>query len=207
MYIWVFYVKEDIIFVLHNIIIMKILAVVFCVMLLSSCFWESKDVIKAKQDMWIIETPVTATQESANNWTIEEWVLDETPVEVSSWSQRIQVKNISWKEILELWDLDYSDFKKWYAKILGKTLWNVSQITVEFSNDDSTFPNDAFTLRKFSAGDATFEYNASSRFKVLDFGLSVVSFAACSQYARSICYIYILPFRGNKILNPWPSFL
>ncbi len=112
---------------------------------------------------------------------------------------RIQVQHISWEKLLELWKLNYNDFKKWNVKILWKTLWDVSQIVVEFSNNDSDYPNDSFTLKKFQSWDPSFEYNAVSRFKNLDFGLNTYTFTATHSWWESQLELLVMVSENDNI--------
>ncbi len=166
----------------------KILLAIIIITLLSSCGWDSDDVLKAKQNLGIIERDIEEEPEiSGNKWEdIDEWENE------SSSQKRIDIVQLSWEKLLELDELNYSDFKAGYAKITGKTLWSVDSIKVDFSNADSDAPNDWFTLKKFKSGDSTFEYNANSKFKVLDFWTNVYTFTALSSWEKSVLQLRVI---------------
>ncbi len=199
-------------------ILMKKVCVLFLLLLwIVSCGSQSDDITKAKQDLGVIDKPewqeeslsVNSLQEASNDTNSEEnWNSNDFEKELDvwwdvelseTWDDRIQINYISGKKVLELNDLTYKEFKAGVTKIIWKTLWNVSKITVSFSNNDSDFPNDLFTLRKFTAWDATFEYNASSRFKVLDFWLNRYQFKAVHDEWESVMELLVMVSEWDDI--------
>lgn len=181
----------------------KIIILVFLTLFLSSCFWDSQEVIKAKKDLWIIkenpkvlqqETPQDLQQKKAKN-TIND--LSEDP--------RISITQISGKPLLKLDPLKYSDFKNWYAKITGTTLWQVDKIKVDFSNENSIYPNNSFVLKKFKSWWKTFLYNANSKYKVLDFWLNKYLFTAYSWDSKSVLELKVLVSVNDDEYLDWKT--
>lgn len=181
--------------------IKNIIILIFLSLFLTSCFWDSKEVIKAKQDLWIIEN--TPTFDLVDKTKVEEEKKEEnTDV---GYDPRISIKQISWEKILELEELKYIDFKNGHAKIIWKTLWFVSKIKVEFSNENSTYPNDDYVLWKFKSWGESFEYNANSKYKVLDFGLNKYIITAFTPGWESILELKVLvSVKDDEYLN-WKS--
>ena len=169
--------------------------------LLTSCIWDSDEIMKAKQDLGVIEWGVSQEVVVNKNPQVQDSSI-EIPtmwdfMEVE-WDPRIQLTQISGKKLLELDELNYSEFKNGYSKITWRTLWQVDKIIVSFSNDESDFPSDGFTLQKFKWGDATFEYNASSKFKVLDFGVNQYRFVAYSGTEKSTLELLVVVSEDDK---------
>ncbi len=171
----------------------KIIITLFLILALTSCFGDSKEVIDAKKDLGIIEKTVEDVQEENNN--IGD--LSEDP--------RISIKQISGEKVLELDKLKYSDFKNGYAKITWKTLWNVDKIKVDFSNENSQYPNDSFVLKKFKSGGDEFSYNANSRFKVLDFWINKYIFTATTWDKKSVLELKVLVSVNDDEYLDWKT--
>lgn len=173
----------------------KIIITLFLLLALTSCFGDSKDVIDAKKDLWIIEKTVEdIAQDNLENLDND---LSEDP--------RISITQIYGDKILELDPLKYKDFKSGHSKITWKTLWFVDKIRVDFSNENSQYPNDSFTLRKFKPGWDTFEYNANSRFKVLDFGVNKYLFTAYSWGNKSVLELKVLVSVNDDEYLEWKT--
>ena len=173
----------------------KIILAIFLLLALTSCFGDSKEVIDAKKDLWIIEK----TAED-----IEKEKVENNNSDLSS-DPRISITQISWKELIELDKLSYEDFKKGHAKITGKTLWFVEEIKVDFSNENSEYPNDSFTLKKFKSWWDTFAYNANSKFKVLDFGLNKYTFTAYTWNWTSVLELKVLVSVNDDEYLEWKT--
>jgi len=160
----------------------KIIITIFLLLALTSCFGDSKEVIEAKKDLWIIEkTSEDLEKEKQENISTD---LSEDP--------RISITQLSGEKLLELDKLNYQDFKNGHSKITWKTLWFVDKITVDFSNENSEYPNDSFTLKKFKSWWDTFAYNANSKFKVLDFWLNKYIFTAEANWKKSVLELKVL---------------
>ena len=160
----------------------KIILAIFLLLALTSCFGDSKEVIDAKKELWIIEK------------TAEDFEKEKAEKNISDLSSdpRISITQISWKKLLELDDLKYEDFKNWHSKITWKTLGFVEEIKVDFSNASSEYPNDPFVLSKFKSWWKNFTYNANSQYKVLDFGLNKYIFTAYTWNGTSVLELKVL---------------
>lgn len=170
----------------------KIIILLSLLIILSSCFWDSDEVKKAKQDLWVIKITNIVEQDSILDKQEDIKVLEQ------SWDPRIKITQVSGEKLLELDPLDYKDFKSGYAKISWKTLGQVDKIIVSFSNNESDFPSDWFTLKKFKGWDTTFEYNASSKWKVLDFWVNKYRFIAYSWNEKSILELLVVVSEDDK---------
>ncbi len=179
----------------------KIAIILFFGFLLTSCFWDSDEVIKAKQDLGVIQW--TSIEESVENNEGSIAIPTMWDLMDIKGDPRIKITQISGEKLLELWDLDYDEFKTWYSKITGTTLGQVDKIIVSFSNEESEFPSDWFTLKKFKGWDTTFEYNASSKFKVLDFGVNQYRFVAYSGTQKSILELLVVVSEDDKRVLEW----
>jgi len=168
----------------------KIIISIFLLLALTSCFGDSSEVKKAKQDLGIVDV----TSDFNITWDSK---IEEKDSTLNNWIElsndpRISIKQISWEKVLELDELNYKDFKKWHAKITWKTTSYVSKIKVDFSNENSNYPNDEYTLAKFKPGWKNFEYNANSKYKVLDFGLNKYIFTAYTKTWESVLELKVL---------------
>jgi len=174
----------------------KILILLFLSLFITSCFWESDDVKKAKQDLGISGYEEVVVDKIEDKKTTEEIVLD------TNSDLRVKVNLISWDKMLVFDELKYNDFRKWESKISWKTLWIIDKITVDFSNEDSDFPNNSYILKKFKKWDDNFKYNANSKFKVLDFWLNKYIITANYGDLKSIYEVLVLVSEKNdKILE------
>ena len=169
-------------------------SLLFITLFLSSCFWDSKEVIKAKQDLGIIEnTPSFNLLDNKKEDLVD---LSEDP--------RISIKQISGDKILELDELKYNNFKDGHSKITWKTLGFVSKIKVDFSNDNSEYPNDQYILTQFKSWWKNFIYNANSKYKVLDFWLNTYIFTAFTENGESVLELKVLVSKNDdKYLEWW----
>jgi len=175
----------------------NILLLLILTLVLSSCITSQDDVNKAKQNLWIIEWTTDAwsdledeiqkAKDDIKQDSIEEIekdlvennteeVIEETIEEV----KKIQIKSLTDNQLLELDDLSWVDLLWWEVEITWKTLWKVDKIVVNFSNEESEFPDDSYTLKQFKPGWETFLYRAFSRYETLDFGKNVYIFEAYS---------------------------
>ena len=173
----------------------KIIIVLFLILALTSCFGDSKEVINAKKDLGVIEK----TQQDLNNENNQNNIKD------LSEDPRISIKQISGKKMIELDKLKYEDFKKWNANITWKTLGKVDKIKVEFSNENSDYPNDSFVLSRFKPGDKTFLYHANSKYKVLDFGLNKYIITAYYWDKKSVLELDVLVSINDDKYIDWKA--
>ena len=147
----------------------------FMIFFLFSCFWwNSDEVIDAKKWLGII------TQD--NSWvtddsipSIDTWdLLDVLPDNTTSSgniseNKNIEINYLTDNKFLELDDLSWKDLLSWEVEITWKTLINVDKIIIKFSNKESDYPDDNFTLKQYKPWDKTFLYRAFSRYETLDF--------------------------------------
>ena len=186
----------------------KVIWVLLLTFLLSSCWWDSDEVTRAKQEMWVIawwttnveDEVVSVEPDSDENDDVEKVIEVPTMWDLMNitWDPRIKVTQISGEKLLDLWDLNYDEFKAGHSKISWTALAGVDKIVVSFSNDESDFPSDAFTLQKFKSWDTSFEYNANTKFKVLDFGVNQYRFVAYSGDEKSILELLVVVSKDDK---------
>lgn len=177
---------------------MKKYILIFSLLLLTSCFgfWEDNDEISEtkKKILW------WETEQSSlvNSWKVEETMSWTTDIFSSSWTTEnenfveedkeidkektnyLEINNLTEEKFIELDNLNVSDFADFQEEITWKTLASVDKIIVKFSNADSSFPEDSFTLKKFKKGDKTFLYRAFKKYEVLDYGKNIYVFEAHS---------------------------
>ncbi len=111
----------------------------------------------------------------------------------------IEIKALDTSSFLEIDPLNIKDFLDGEAEISGTTLTSVDKIEVDFSNKDSQFPADSYTLKTFKSWDTRFKYNASSGFKVLDFGDNTYTFRAFSGIETSEIQVIVrVPEEGDE---------
>ena len=128
----------------------------------------------AKQALLEQETAQTTTGEIQVSTATGEELEEETQVI----QEAIEIVEYGQSPVLKFDDLNIDDFLDGEAEITGETLTQVDSIEVSFSNRDSQFPEDTYTLKTFASGDERFMYRASSGFKVLDFGENIYTFRA-----------------------------
>jgi hypothetical protein len=90
------------------------------------------------------------------------------------------VESLTPEQFLEFDTFSQSDLDDMEIELTGKTLANVDSIRVLYSNDDSDFPDDDYTLGQFEAGNERFLYRAFKEYKVFDYGTNVYTFIAKS---------------------------
>jgi len=137
-------------------------------LLLSSC-GESKELTKAKDDLLDRTVVETTTEEDNSEKEKKNVYVDQDHLRISPTTsmQYLQFDSF-WKddlqdgEVIISWDAD-SDVEK---------------IQVLFSNNDSDFPDDNYTLQTYELWSQSFKYIASSKNQVLDFWKNVYTFRA-----------------------------
>ena len=65
--------------------------------------------------------------------------------------KNIEIINLNSDVFIEFDSLEWINLKSWEVEITWKTLVTVDEITVEFSNKDSSYPNDIYKLQKFKS--------------------------------------------------------
>lgn len=89
-------------------------------------------------------------------------------------------------DFLSLDSIDASNISPEEVQITGNVLNpEVEKIIVNFKNPTSSYPSDQYTLKNFKKGDTTFKYIASSKFRVLDYGMNEYTFVAYASGAIS----------------------
>jgi len=83
-------------------------------------------------------------------------------------------------QFLDFNAISEADLQAGEVELSGTTLVDVDKITVSFTNKTSDYPDDFYTLKTFKPGADSFKYLASSRFKVLDFGVNTYLITAYS---------------------------
>lgn len=149
----------------------KIYIAVICFFLLTSCFWAKDESIDtAKQELLSqtqtgIELPQTQT-----GWEIETTL---------SAQKKVAITYLDEKGYITIDPIDESSINFEEITIRGKAQsgW-VDAITVQFSNGESSYPLDSYTLKNYVLWASTFEYHASARQKVLDFWKNEYLFTA-----------------------------
>lgn len=143
----------------------------------TSCFWDKSET----------ESVVDIKRELLQTWNTQDiatWIVDETStwatIDESMEDKPYKIEYTTEDKFLELDSLDWKELSYWEIEITWKTLDKVDKIEVKFSNKDSSFPVDNFTLKKFKPWDDTFKYYASSKYKVLDYWENIYEFTAYS---------------------------
>ena len=139
---------------------------------LSSCFEDSKKVDDAKKELWIIDD--NDIQKAKEDLVLEEKdkqgkEVKEKEIKEDVKISNYKIENITLNNFIELDSLEWENFNDWEVEIKWKTLLNVDKIEVSFSNEDSDFPDDLYTLKQFKSWDSNFTYRAFSRYQTLDF--------------------------------------
>ena len=177
----------------------NVILLLFLIVLLSSCFTSDDDLIKAKKNLWIIESDkskidsidtsivnISDNKSSIDIEDLQKWWIEE--IDNLDYNQEIKEKIVKTIEInsltneqfLELDDMSSFNLLSRKITITWKTLSSVDKITVHFSNDSSSFPNDSFTLKKFKKWDSIFLYRAFSKYETMDFWKNKYIFEAYS---------------------------
>ncbi len=166
---------------------LRILAYILISILLTSCFWTSNndEINKAKEEMWIVTNDSWPVNEvdNKNEWS---WIWTSDTVkkeekEEETQKTNIKIENLTQDVFLSFDDISESDLLKLKVEITWKTLTEVDKIIVKFSNNTSQYPDDNYTLQKFSAWDNTFLYRAFSEYEALDYGINEYIFEAYSE--------------------------
>ena len=146
----------------------KIISLVALMLVITSC-GESRELTQAKDEL-LDRTPTI--QESTPVQTTErsESTLMDT--------ENIQVSHLGGEQYLEFNGIDASTLQDWEITIAGSADSRVESIDVLFSNVNSEYADDDYTLQTFSAWDSSFKYIASTRNQVLDFGKNIYIFRA-----------------------------
>lgn len=104
--------------------------------------------------------------------------LEIEPVEVKT--PKITIKNLDDKNFIEIDDLEALDFSTREVEITWKTLVNIDKIVVNFTNIESSFPEDKYQLQTFKAWNSTFLYRAFAKYETIDYGANKYTIEAYS---------------------------
>gem|GEM_PF-3401517 len=112
----------------------------------------------------------------------------------------VQITALTESQFIEISSIPDDSIGDGEVEITGKTLQNVEKIQVSFSNTDSAFPDDNYTLKTFKSGGPTFKYLASSKFQVLDFGVNTYIVKAYSGKEVSETQVVINVPKKDKVV-------
>ena len=173
------------------------------ILLLSSCFSSNNEnVDNAKKEFWIIKEDVKQEDELDINPPFEEDQQEEDQQEEDQQSYDLPTFEVIYdtsNRFIEIDDIFDSEIKLPKIEISWEVLAYVDKIEVSFSNEDSSYPKDNYTLTKFKPWDKTFVYYASSDFEVLDYGRNLYTISAYSwDEVSKVDLIINIP----KILTP-----
>lgn len=166
---------------------------IFLLVFLSSCFSEQNDEAnKAKQELlsgsveensdWENSSGDLENQNTSNSWSFLDNKdkynkAEETEVKKEKYS----VEYLTDKRFISLDSLEWKDLASLKVELTWKTLIDsVDKIIVKFSNDESNFPDDNYTLQTFEAWDDSFLYRAFDSFETLDYGVNEYTIEAHS---------------------------
>jgi len=150
---------------------MKKLTIMLLPFFLFSCFWESDEVKKAKQELF------WNTEKLNSNEIIQNGIKEEN--EISTWKTLEKIKsyyNINYlttdkfidiENILNIENITDTLDIKWTVNNP-----DIDKIIVSFENRDSSFPRDIYTLQTFKKWYKTFLYRAYKKYQVLDIWLN-----------------------------------
>jgi len=152
----------------------KFFILLLSILLLTSCFQKSDDLEKAKKDLlWEDYKTETWINDNQKSSTWEAFLdLDITNQEqTSSWYYEISY--LTWKNIIEIEEI------KNVENIIDNLDINwivndkeIDKIVVKFSNKNSSFPEDIYTLKTYKKWDENFLYRAYKKYEVLDYWLN-----------------------------------
>jgi hypothetical protein len=170
---------------------MKKIVILLILIWITYYAWENmkpnQEVIDAKKELWLQineeENKVTEAKKEIFK-AVDKAVTDvkENIEEVieEKITPTFSTEYLTDSKFLELNPLDKSDLIDWEVELIGKTLQTVDKIRVLYSNKESSFPDDDFTLKKFKSWDSEFLYRAFSRYETFDFGTNIYTFFAYS---------------------------
>lgn len=146
---------------------------------------DSAKVEDLKQE--ILE-PSTSSSESVQEASSDSLAAQDRAEESSS----IQIIALSENQFLDFDSLDIADITDGEIEISGTSNTSVETISVDFSNPSSDYPDDSYTLQTYKPELGEFVYRASSKNKVLDYGVNNYIFTATSGGETSQTKIVIV---------------
>ena len=158
--------------------------------------WQNKEVISdAKKELGIIEKTVTGEEKNtvSNNQQEREVTDDIDKNIMKEEKKKFEIIKLTQNQVLDFDDISEKDFSSWEIEISGKTLEKVDKIKVNFTNEDSDFPDDSYILTQFKTWDESFLYRALSRYETLDFWTNKYVFFAYSwdEITKTELIIYV----------------
>jgi len=176
----------------------KIIVLLISFLFLTSCGTSKIDIEKAKKEM--LEWKNSQEEVVSKKIEIKDTKKEGTIKKKEEKEQTVEIKKLTEKQFIELDDIPTSSVMNWEVKISGKTLWEVEKIEVLFSNSDSIFPDDDYTLQTFKPWANSFRYIASSKFQVFDFWKNIYTIKAYSGKEVSEVEITInIPKEKTKV--------
>lgn len=146
----------------------KIITLIVVAFLITSC-GESKELTDAKDDLLdrapIVEEDTTNTDTQRQEQTLIE-------------QKNMRIKSLTDTQYLDFDSISDSDMQSGEIVLSWTADREVEKIEVLFSNSDSDFPDDEYTLQTYKKGSTSFKYVASSKNKVLDYWENVYIFRA-----------------------------
>lgn len=182
-------------------LIMKNIMVVLILVVLAYGWWnylqdtnqKQTEIDNAKQELWLESKETQNTLEDDIDSTFDEMQNEVDELSQENTQEQTQkpkretfvVESLTPEQFLEFDTFSQSDLDDMEIELTGKTLANVDSIRVLYSNDDSDFPDDDYTLGQFEAGNERFLYRAFKEYKVFDYGTNVYTFIAKSWEKES----------------------
>jgi len=160
-----------------------------------SC-WESQELRDAKAELLNNQTPseerTTAESEITSNSSIRS---ENTLI---SW-ENVQIIPQTTEQYLDFDSISEADIADGEVVISGSADSSVEKIQVLFSNSDSDFPDDNYTLQTYTPESESFRYIASSKNQVLDFGKNTYTFRAYSGKEYTETDVILIHSKSEEI--------
>ncbi len=175
-----------------------LIATLILSLLLASCFnnnnEEEDNVTKAKDEILGNNNSENNDNDQDDNsnstWEINQtewsWWLDnsqkyEEAENTESNTQRYRVNYLTDERFLSLDSLEWENFSWLEVELTWNTLVDsVDKIVVKFSNPDSNYPDDNYTLQTFESGWSEFTYRAFAEYETLDYWVNTYILEAYS---------------------------
>jgi len=191
--------------------IYKMFYVTFLILFLSSCFWENTEVINdAKQELWIVKKEESDAKKievvsfDSDTDTSEEQNIEKKAEITEEQTNKFEIIELTQDQFLEFDDISEKDFLSWEIEITWKITDKVEKIKVNFTNENSDFPDDSYVLTQYKEWDETFLYRALSRYETLDFWVNKYVFFAYSwdKVSKTELIIHVEK-KNEKIIDEW----
>ncbi len=157
--------------------IKTLLIVMFLSLFLSSCLGtQNEDINKAKEELlWENNSNISLVNDDFEETSFSGSFLDnkekyEAAENTEVIKEKYSVEYLTDARFISLDSLEWKDLLSLKVEFTWKTLVdNVDKIIVNYSNSESEFPDDRYTLQTFNPGDSNFKYRAFDDFKTLDY--------------------------------------